>query len=75
MSFSGFGKMNGARVVRAADVANIESSASASLLCSSFSAASISSFSQPMALAFRFSKGQCSSVSRMNARREFSEGL
>ena len=68
--------MNGARVLRAADVVNIEASASGSfLLCSAFSAARISSFSQPMALALRFSKGQCSNVSRMNAKRDFSDGF
>ena len=38
------------------------------------SAARSSFFSQPTALAFKFSYGQCSSVSLMNASRELSDG-
>ena len=71
MSFSGSGQRKGPSVISAAGVVNIDGSAMGSFFsCVSLSAASISSFNQPIALAFRFSYGQCSRVSRIKARRK-----
>ena len=74
MSSLGLGNRNGASVVRQVGVAKTDVSSDCFPACTIISAASISSFNQPIALALRFSYGQCSSVSRMKAKRTWSDG-